>query len=259
MPLLSAADAIYYNGLPCDAVWLNGERIWSGAAPVWSPRVLFVNGEQGWCFDPCDLSNLYEDAAGTAPVTAIGQPVGLMLDFSGNGNHRTQITATARPTRGANGLLHYDGVDDRMASGLSLEEAYIELFEYVVLTGGDVALFGITNGGSSYNPWVGCIGPAGGDSTIITGGGASGEAALVNGKEPVPATRGQMLTDLSGGGMLEIHARYWTADGVYTGAYPGFSFPAQRGASVLINRELTEPERVLVRQWIASRHGLTLP
>lgn len=43
---------------------------------------LFTNGEQGFAYDPNDLSTLYQDAAGTTPVTAAGQPVGLMLDKS---------------------------------------------------------------------------------------------------------------------------------------------------------------------------------
>ena len=43
---------------------------------------LFSNGEQGAWYDPSDLSTLYQDAAGTIPVTAVEQPVGLMLDKS---------------------------------------------------------------------------------------------------------------------------------------------------------------------------------
>lgn len=47
---------------------------------AWSPRVLFAASEQGAWYDPSDLSTLFQDAAGTTPVTALGQPVGLMLD-----------------------------------------------------------------------------------------------------------------------------------------------------------------------------------
>ena len=45
-------------------------------------RKLFSNGEQGFFYDPNDLSTMFQDAAGTVPVTAVGQPVGLMLDKS---------------------------------------------------------------------------------------------------------------------------------------------------------------------------------
>jgi len=44
------------------------------------PRSLFASGEQGIWLDPSDFSTLYQDAAGTTPVTAVGQPVGLALD-----------------------------------------------------------------------------------------------------------------------------------------------------------------------------------
>lgn len=48
--------------------------------PVFSPLELFNNGEQGVWYDPSDLSSLYQDSVGSIPVTAAGQPVGLMLD-----------------------------------------------------------------------------------------------------------------------------------------------------------------------------------
>ena len=47
-----------------------------------SPAVLFQYGEQGAWYDPSDLTTLYQDSAGTTPVTAVEQPVGLMLDKS---------------------------------------------------------------------------------------------------------------------------------------------------------------------------------
>jgi len=43
---------------------------------------LFANGEQGAWYDPSNLSTLFQDSAGTTPVTALAQPVGLMLDKS---------------------------------------------------------------------------------------------------------------------------------------------------------------------------------
>lgn len=45
-------------------------------------KKLFANGEQGFYQDPYDPSTMYQDAAGTVPVTGVGQPVGLILDKS---------------------------------------------------------------------------------------------------------------------------------------------------------------------------------
>lgn len=81
------------------------------------PLSLFSAGEQGVWYDPSDLSTLFQDAAGTIPVTAAEQPVGLMRDKSGRGNHATQATATSRPilqTEEGRWYLAFDGVDDGM-------------------------------------------------------------------------------------------------------------------------------------------------
>jgi hypothetical protein len=64
---------------------------------TYSPASLFAAGEPGVWYDPSDMSTLFQDAAGTTPVTAVEQPVGLMLDKSGRGNHASQATTTARP------------------------------------------------------------------------------------------------------------------------------------------------------------------
>lgn len=87
----------------------------------WSPASLFSAGEQGAWYDPSDLSTLFQDAAGTTPVTATGQSVRMMLDKSGNGNHAIAPSDATRPVlqQDANGkyYLDFDGVDDRMLSG----------------------------------------------------------------------------------------------------------------------------------------------
>ena len=46
------------------------------------PYALFANNEQGVWYDPSDRTTLFQDSAGTTPVTAVEQPVGLMLDKS---------------------------------------------------------------------------------------------------------------------------------------------------------------------------------
>ena len=62
-----------------------------GRFPLWGKgvmslgskvRALFTNGEQGIWLDPSDMSTMFQDSAGTIPVTADGQPVGLILDKS---------------------------------------------------------------------------------------------------------------------------------------------------------------------------------
>jgi len=83
-------------------------------AAVFSPASLFAAGEQGVWYDPSDLTTLFQDSAGTTPVTAVEQPVGRMLDKSGRGNHATQSTSAARPVLSArvNLLTKTEAFDD---------------------------------------------------------------------------------------------------------------------------------------------------
>lgn len=76
----------------------------SGKTLAQQVAALFAGGEQGAWYEP-SLTNgtLFQDSAGTTPVTAVGQPVGLMLDKSGRGNHATQPTTVNRP------ILQIDG------------------------------------------------------------------------------------------------------------------------------------------------------
>lgn len=85
------------------------------------PKSLFAQAEQGFWYDPSDLTTLFQDNLGATPVTAAGQTVGRMLDKSGRGNHATQATLAQRPTYQIDGTgrpyLSFDGVDDSMVTG----------------------------------------------------------------------------------------------------------------------------------------------
>ena len=92
------------------------------------PRSLFSAGEQGIWLDPSDFSTLFQDAAGTTPVTAVGQPVGKILDKSGRGNHASQTTSSKRPVLPSAGYrLRSDFTDDALvAPSVGSAELYIK-------------------------------------------------------------------------------------------------------------------------------------
>ena len=52
------------------------------ATTPFSPASLFAAAEPGVWYDPSDFSTMFQDSAGTTPVTAVEQPVGLLLDKS---------------------------------------------------------------------------------------------------------------------------------------------------------------------------------
>lgn len=67
-----------------------------------NPLTYFLySGIDGAWFDTEDLSTMYQDSAGTTPVTALEQPVGRWVDKSGKGNHATQSITASRPTLSA--------------------------------------------------------------------------------------------------------------------------------------------------------------
>lgn len=95
-------------------------RLRSRSAGTSSPMGLFTQGEEGLWLDPSDMATMFQDDAGTVPVTADGQSVGRILDKSGRGHHATQAVAGSRPIlRTAGGLwyLEFDGVDDFLVTG----------------------------------------------------------------------------------------------------------------------------------------------
>jgi hypothetical protein len=86
------------------------------SASRFTPSRLFSAGEQGAWFDPSDFSTMFQDSAGSTPVTAVEQPVGRINDKSGRGNNATQGTAAARPTlRARYNLLTYSEQFDNAA------------------------------------------------------------------------------------------------------------------------------------------------
>lgn len=81
---------------------------------------MFAQAEQGAWYDPSDLSTLFQDSAGTVPVTGVNQPVGMMRDKSGRGNHATQPTTVNRPVLQQDGsgkdYLAFNGTNSWLAS-----------------------------------------------------------------------------------------------------------------------------------------------
>lgn len=63
--------------------------------PRWTPAA--APGLKLW-LDAADISTLAQNSDGSTPVTADNDPIGYWADKSGNGNHATQATTSAKPT-----------------------------------------------------------------------------------------------------------------------------------------------------------------
>ena len=102
-----------------------GVLTYHAAGGGFDPTTLFYGDSGGW-WDPSDMSTLYQDSAGTTPVTAADQPIGRINDKSGNGNNLVQATSAKRPTLrngGALWWLEFDGADDVLkAAAFTLDQ-----------------------------------------------------------------------------------------------------------------------------------------
>ena len=96
-----------------------GIKTFGFGSSEFSPLDLFAGGKQGVWYDLSDKSTLFQDVAGTIPVTTDGDPVGTVLDKSDNNNHATQTVSAARPVYKDNpARLSLDKVDDAIVINL---------------------------------------------------------------------------------------------------------------------------------------------
>lgn len=106
-----------------------------------------------------DFSNCWQDSAGTTPVTAAGQPLGLMTPVIGSGLNLTQGTALARPTvttiAGTGRLaMLFDAVNTYLSGSVAYFSSGSQMTAIAAGIPGDVAAIQdfIHAGGSGGNP-----------------------------------------------------------------------------------------------------------
>ena len=186
-----------------------------------------VSENNGLLFDPSDLSTLYQDAAGTIPVTAVEQPVGKMLDKSGNGNHATQSVTASRPLLSArkNVLLATEALSTQSVTSIAAQYT-------LSFTGtGSITLSGTATGtltGTGVNDRVSLmVTPTAGTLTLTVSGSVT-KAQLELGASAGPYQRVNTATDYDTD--ERYFKKYLRFDGVddhlvlpYMGLYAGGS------------------------------------
>lgn len=101
------------------AFWTPGATILGSSSQTLTQLIksLFSLSEQGFAYDPNDLTTMWQDEAKFLPVTGAGQPVWHILDKSGNNNHAFATSSATRPILQRNATtgayyLAFDGADD---------------------------------------------------------------------------------------------------------------------------------------------------
>ena len=218
---------------------------------------LFANGAQGVWYDPSDFSTLFQDSAGATPVTAVEQPVGLILDKSGRGNHASQATATRRPVLRQDGngkhYLYFDGVDDGMSTGSIVWTSAATCFTAIRHTSDRwVDVWLTENGGSGY--WA--VGQSG-SSLTPTGNEVGSAKTYVDGLQLTPNTRNQVaLEGFNRHRIFETRALNLTpySNGLTVGSYSGFMTKGDL-FGLIIAQGVTEQESTSVRKYLTSKMG----
>jgi len=84
---------------------------------------LFANSEVGLFADIQNLGSLWQEEAMTTP-SAIGDPVGMILDQSGTGHHLVNATSGQKPLLRQDASGHYylecDGLDDKLVATFAI-------------------------------------------------------------------------------------------------------------------------------------------
>lgn len=213
--------------------------------------------------DPSDLTTLFQDAAMTVPVTASDDPVGAMLDKSGNGHHAIQATAGARPLYKTAGGLHwleFDGIDDFLAVtyGATLVQPWDRVSAIRCIGAGAVHHM---LGGAADNAGVLYRANLSTELRIFSGAELTGLTAPAVGTDYVATERHDGVTSrvaADNGAYNEGNAGGTAATGVTIGA--GFGGASDWASmrfyeSVTVARELTDPETALLRTFNAGKHG----
>jgi hypothetical protein len=240
------------------------------------PSDLFASGESGAFYDPSDMGTLFQDAAGTIPVTGPGDPVGQMLDKSGNGFHGVVPTSAARPVlmqdAGGRNYLDFDGVDDILESPALANHTFSTLaagFQVKVANLNGPYIFGVgvdTPGWFTLRSSFGATRPI--RVPAATGSGGTGI---------LDSTILQVTAARIGPGVDDFHIRAngavtpWVATGAgemnlggtwgvrIGGRFPGNSHsPLRFWGGIYIVRALTDAELAKVDQYLAIKTGVTL-
>ena len=209
-------------------------------ASVFNPVSLFSSGEDGAYFDAATIATLLQNAAGTTPVTAVGQPIGLLLDQSQgtvdltgnlgpelvtNGGFDTDSDWT-KPTgvtiAGGEAVFTSVGNGHNFVQSMSVTagKKYIVTFTITEYTaGGTAPLIGGTSGTSrtavgTYTEVITCGGSAGYNGIKVLTGTTTAKIDNVSVRE-VPGNHASQATSTARPVLAELSgARYINFDGV---------------------------------------------
>jgi len=242
------------------------------AVPVYRGRWNPLSVAPVLWLDPADKSTLFQDSAGTTPVAADGDPVGLWMDKSGNGNHFSQSTTASKPTYRESGDLswiEFDGVDDvlEMSGALVGTEQVTAVAGAMYSTGGYVLNqnSGAFSSYRLYNSGTADIFRSTGDTGGATA--SAGASLPVTDVYTGMGDTGNDICTLRVGGIQQNSDASGQGGGAYEGANNSAVGAQSTGASyldgnvysvIVCDRILSPSEIASAEKFTAQRTGVTL-
>lgn len=236
----------------------------SAGSSVWTPADLFKNGEVGAWFDASDYSTMFQDSAGTIPVTDVGQFVARWdVKVGSTLFNLTQSSTSGKPITVLNSgkpYVRYDGVNDMLSTG---ESGNVSPSGAVTLAVGQkrtsnpgtsvkVAMFSGTQETSLKNQTNGTV-------LATAGGGTVASAATISLTAPnvlmLYAAAGTVPLTVRVNGVSSANTTNPTFVSVsYSASIVGdFTTGGDISQLVIVNRLLTPAEITLLETYIAGK------
>ena len=223
---------------------------------VFSPLSLFAGGQNGLWTSQMDLSTLYLEDAGTTPVTADGDPEGLIQDKSGNGNDGSQSTTSLKPIFRTDGTANWaeyasDLIGHGAISGLGSCTYFIAM-----RTTQSAAQTFITSGAANDDPFLLVTASGVANTTVSSGYGTV--TIRVDGAEQVSPTRDSLFTAICDGQWHVVEVDATTPqEQTLIGGKDLVRFTGDIG-EVIIAEGVSESDKAKTRQYIADIYGVAL-
>lgn len=206
----------------------------------------------GGMWDFTDMATLWQDSAGTTPVTAASQPVGRAVDISGNGLNFLQATAGKRGLYETTGV-DLDGVDDLLQTSAFAAGTLTSNMDCSMVVRRDVAkalvlAFAEQSGVAN---WFGVADP--GSASYVNHAAVGSPSIYINNVLLSSPTRMSLSAALGTGAWVVVEVRNlklsaWTLFSI--GTYgTGLSFSGAYRRMITSNLQTTD-QRNLIRQWL---------
>lgn len=234
-----------------------------------SPVSLFASGEQGAWYDPSDLSSMFQDTAGTIPVTAVGQPVARINDKSGVGLHALQATGANQPTleQDVNGnyYLDFNGTTDFLAVAFAPTAYPLTMATAVYSnTTQDGGILSVMQSDSAYKRLITSTTPGAYAASDRNATPLSATSAAVVANRVLVAEFGVAALSIYADSVPPVSTANTNAFGAPTTLFLGKSrtaglfFLGRFFGGIVINRSFSTVERGQVQAYLAGKSGVAL-